>query len=63
MESKEIEIIRDDNGKIIEIKGIPCLVCESLNTHLYKDTFMCFDCKNKVKKQNYENTPHKPYSA
>lgn len=51
MEEKTIEIIRDDKEKIIEIKGIPCLICESVDTHLYKDYFVCFSCKNKIKKQ------------
>ncbi|MEK6878154.1 MAG: hypothetical protein AABY22_01025 [Nanoarchaeota archaeon] len=55
VEKKKIEIVRDDNNKIIEIKNIPCLICESEDTHLYKETFFCFSCKNKVKKEEAEN--------
>lgn len=56
MENKTIEILKDEKGKILEIKGIPCLTCESIDTHLYKDYFVCFSCKNKIKNQNeYHN--------
>lgn len=54
METKTIEIIRGDDNKIIEIKGIPCLNCESLNTHTYKDCFFCLDCKARIKKEKEE---------
>jgi len=47
----EIEVIRDELGKIIEIKGVPCLQCESINTHCYVDVFFCIDCKAKVHKE------------